>query len=220
MVRPAADLDLLDLEVVALDGLFLLRLTGRAEVGDVGAHPVGNDHDVRDPAGQLAEDRHQLGGRRPRGHLTQRRVDERLVEHHRAARVDDQGAALERAGLAARVALQQPAADRLHHRIRGALLREALGDAADAQLQLRVGVLGRVRDVGAHRGVGPGGLEHRLQEGDVHDGGELLGRMGRCVPGLGTASLAAYPSTGSSHPVSDGQERVGRTRPRLHQEEP
>src|SRR5918997_1346484 len=68
---------------------------------------------------------------------------------------DDERAAPQRADLPALVGLEQPAADRLDHHLRRALVGELLGDGTDPQLDLRVGVLGGVRDVGAHRGVGP-----------------------------------------------------------------
>ena len=76
VVRPAADLDLLDLEAVAVDGLLLLGLAGGADVGDVGPDAVGHHDDVRHPArgagGAPAGDRAAATTRRPRG----RGVDE------------------------------------------------------------------------------------------------------------------------------------------------
>jgi hypothetical protein len=60
VVRPAADADLADLEVVALDRLLLLDLVRPAHVGDVGADPVDDRDDVRHPARQLAQQRQQV----------------------------------------------------------------------------------------------------------------------------------------------------------------
>jgi hypothetical protein len=187
VVRPAADLHLLDLEVVALDGLGGLHLALGAHVGDVRAHPVDQDDDVRHPPGQLPQQRQQLGLGRPVGDLARRRVHEGGVQDDRAVSGHDQGAPAQGAGLAALVALEEPGADRLHDRLRGALLGELLGDPPDPEVQLRVGVLGAVRDVRADRGVGPGGGEDRLQEGHVHGFGTTprsgSGGVVRCCGG-------------------------------------
>ncbi len=122
------------------------------------------------PAGQLAQHRQQGRRRRPLGDRVPGGVGQRLVQHHRAVGGDDERPAPQRAGGATLVALQQPAADGLDDDLGGALLGQPLGDRADAEVQFGVGVLGGVRDVGAHGGVGPGGGEHRLQEGHVHEG--------------------------------------------------
>src|SRR4051812_45348816 len=114
----------------------------------------------------------------------------------------DDAAAPQSPGLTALVALQQPAADLLDDRLRSTLLGEPFADRADAQLQLGVGVLGGVRDVGAHGGVGPGGSEDRLQEGHVHDGGATPRSIGVRAGARTAPPVAAYPSTASSHPVS------------------
>jgi hypothetical protein len=193
VVGPAADLDLLDLEVVALDRLLLADLTGSPHVGDVGAHPVHDRDDVRHAARQLAQHGHQLGRGPPRGHLARRCVDQRLVEDHRPVGGDHHGAPLEGAGLAALVALQHSAADGLDDRLGGTLLGEPVGDPADAQVEFGVGVLGGVRDVGADGGERTCRGEHRLQEGHVHGGG-LAPRFGRTVPCAGHSCRRRLPT--------------------------
>jgi hypothetical protein len=178
VVCPAADSHLADVEGLAFHRLLVFDLARGAEVGDVGAHPVGEDDDVRHAAGQLAQDRRQVRLRRPFGDLLARCVDESLVENDRPVGGDDQCSPPERAGRTTLVAFQQPIPHRLHDRFRGARLGQPFGDAAHPQLQLGIGVLVGVGDIGADRGVRPGGREDRFQEGHVHDGRQLLGRAG------------------------------------------
>ena len=118
VVRPAADLDLLDLEGVALDGLLLRRPAPGAPMKVMSAPTRSvDDDDVRHPAGQLAEHRQQVRLRRPLGDLARReRRPAAASRTHRAVGGDDQRPALQRAGLTALVALEQPAAHGLDDR--------------------------------------------------------------------------------------------------------
>ena len=149
----SADPDLAQVEGLALDGPLLgvvvVDLPRHAHVGEVGAGAIDQDADVRHPSRQLTQDRQDVGLRAPLGDLAHRRVHQRLVQDHRPVRGDDHRPAPQRAGRTAFVALQQPAPDRLDHRLGGTLLGQPLGHPADAQLQFGVGVLVGVGDVGA-----------------------------------------------------------------------
>lgn len=107
VLRPAPSGELVDAEGLPLDDLLLVLLAGPTHEGDVGAHPVGHHHDVRDTARQLPQDREEIGLRLPGGELAQRCVDEGLVEHHAAVCGHDQRAALRPARLPAVVGLER-----------------------------------------------------------------------------------------------------------------
>jgi hypothetical protein len=178
VVGPAAALELADLEAVPLDLVLDLGLADEGGHRDVGTHPVGDDDDVRYASGQLPQDGEQVRGRRPLRDLLPRRVHQWLVQDDGAVGRDDERPAPQRGDLPALVGLEQPAADRLDHVLRSPLLGELLGEGTDPQFHLGVGVLGGVRDVGAHGGVGPGGGEDRFQEGHVHGGGTTPRSLG------------------------------------------